>query len=103
MSANFLLKEKDHILANANLIIDERQRFFDELLIMPSLKVFPSQANFLLIKVEDAKSLFEFLKGNGILVKSLAMNAKLSNCIRVTVGDPIENNEFLEQIKHYYG
>jgi len=102
-SANFLLKEKDHIVANANLIIDERQRLFDELSIIRSLKVFPSQANFLLIKVDDAKSLFEFLKANGILVKSLAMNAKLSNCIRVTVGDPSENNEFLEQIKIYYG
>ncbi len=102
-SANFLLKEKDHIIANANIIIDERQRIFDELTAMPGLKVFPSQANFLLIKVDDAKSLFEFLKTNGILVKSFAMNPQLSNCIRVTVGSPSENNEFLEQIKSYYG
>jgi histidinol-phosphate aminotransferase len=102
-SANFLLKEKDHIVANANIIIDERQRLFDKLTAMPSLKVFSSQANFLLIKVDDAKSLFEFLKANGILVKSFAMNPQLSNCIRVTVGDPSENNDFLEQIKSYYG
>jgi histidinol-phosphate aminotransferase len=102
-SANFLLKEKDHIVANANIIIDERQRLFDELTAMPSLKVFSSQANFLLIKVDDAKSLFEFLKANGIFVKSFTMNPKLSNCIRVTIGDPSENNEFLEQIKSYYG
>ena len=70
---------------------------------MPGLKVFPSQANFLLIKVDDAKSLFEFLKANGILVKSFTMNPQLSNCIRLTVGNPSENNEFLEQIKNYYG
>jgi len=31
------------------------------------------------------------------------MNPKLSNCIRVTVGDPSENNTLLEQIKSYYG
>jgi histidinol-phosphate aminotransferase len=102
-SANFLLKGKDRIVANANIIINERQRLFDELTAMASLKVFPSQANFLLIKVDDAKVLFEFLKANGILVKSFAMNSQLSNCIRVTVGDPSENNEFLEQIKSYYG
>jgi histidinol-phosphate aminotransferase len=102
-SANFLLKEKDYIVANANIIIDERKRLFDELTAMPSLKVFPSQTNFLLIKVDDAKSLFEFLKANGILVKSFDMNPQLSNCIRVTVGNPSENNEFLEQIKSYYG
>ena len=102
-SANFLLKEKEQIVANSDIIIDERQRLFDELSIMTSVKVFPSQANFLLIKVDDAKSLFEFLKANGILVKSFAMHPQLSNCIRVTVGDPSENNEFLEQIKIYYG
>jgi len=102
-SANFLLKEKEQIVANAEIIINERQRLFDELTEMSGLKVFPSQANFLLIKVDDAKSLFEFLKGNGILVKSFAMNTQLSNCIRVTVGNPSDNNEFLEQIKIYYG
>ena len=82
-SANFLLKGKDHIVANANIIINERQRLFDELTAIPSLKVFPSQANFLLIKVDDAKSLFEFLKANGILVKSFPMNpatVKLYSC-----------------------
>ena len=102
-SANFLLKKKDHIVASANIIIDERQRLFDELTAMSSLKVFPSQANFLLIKVNDAKSLFEFLKANGILVKIFAMNTQLSHCIRVTVSNPSENNEFLKQIKSYYG
>ena len=102
-SANFLLKGKNHIVANAKIIINERQRLFDELIAMPSLQVFSSKANFLLIRVDDAKSLFEFLKANGILVKSFAMNSQLSNCIRVTVGDPSENNEFLEQIKSYYG
>ena len=103
VSANFLLKEKEDIVANANIIINERQRLFDVLTSISSLKVFPSQTNFLLIKVDDAKSLFEFLKANGILVKSFDMNPQLSNCIRVTVGNPSENNEFLEQIKSYYG
>ncbi len=103
VSANFLLKEKEHIVANADIIINERQRLYEELTTISSLKVFPSQANFLLIKVDNAKSLFEFLKDNGILVKSFAMNPQLSNCIRVTVGNPSENNEFLGQIKSYYG
>ena len=85
------------------LLLMRRQRLFEELTALPSLKAFPSQANFLLIKVNDAKSLFEFLKANGILVKSFAMNTQLSHCIRVTVSNPSENNEFLKQIKSYYG
>ena len=103
MSANFLLKEKEHIVANANIIINERSRLYEELTTISSLKVFPSQGNFLLIKVNNAKSLFEFLIDNGILVKNFTMNPQLSNCIRVTVGSPSENNEFLGQIKSYYG
>jgi len=96
VNADILKNYKNkNIIANANIIIDERQRLFDELTAMPGLKVFPSQANFILIKVDDAKSVFEFLKANRILVKSFAMNPKLSNCIRVTVGNPSENNEFL--------
>ena len=45
-SANFLLKGKDHIIANAKIIINERQRLFDELTAMASLKVFPISGEF---------------------------------------------------------
>jgi len=102
-SANFLLKEKSHIVANARIIINERERLFEELTKISNITVYPSQANFLLVKVDDAASLFASLIESRILVKSFAKHPQLKNCIRVTVGNPEENSQFLEHLKSYYG
>ena len=102
-SANFLLKEKDRIIENAQIIIDERGRLFDELSAIQELTVYPSDANFLLIKTPDANALFEFLKDNGVLIKNFASHPQLTNCVRVTVSNADENNALLEQLKSFYG
>ena len=102
-SANFLLKEKSHILENARVIINERERLFKELMKISSIAVYPSEANFLLIKVDDAAALFTSLKESRILVKSFAKHPQLINCIRVTVGKPEENIQFFDHLKSYYG
>lgn len=102
-SANFLLKEKDRIRENAQIIIDERSRLFDELAAIEALVVYPSDANFLLVKTPDANALFAFLKTNGVLIKNFASHPQLSNCVRITVSDAGENNALLKQIKRFYG
>ncbi len=102
-SANFLLKEKNHIVENARIIINERERLLEELTKISNITVYPSQANFLLIKVDDAASLFASLKESRILVKSFAKNLQLKNCIRVTVGKPKENIQFFDHLISYYG
>jgi len=102
-SANFLLKEKDYIVENAKIIINERERLFDELTKVSNLTVFPSQANFLLIKVDNASSLLESLNEKSILVKSFPKHPQLKNCIRMTVGTFEENTLFLEHIIDHYG
>ncbi len=102
-SANFLLKEKERIKENAKIIIDERGRLFDELSAIQALTVYPSDANFLLIKTPDANTLFEYLKDNGVLIKNFGNHPKLTNCVRVTVSNSYENNALLEQLKSFYG
>lgn len=102
-SANFLLKEKDRIAANAQVIIEERGRLFKELVAIQALTVYPSDANFLLVKTPDANALFEFLKDNGVLIKNFASHPQLSNCVRVTVSNASENNALLQQLKSFYG
>ena len=103
VSANFLLKEKDRIANNVKIIINERQRIFDELSLIPNLIVYPSQTNFLLIKINDALSLFESLKANGILVKGFTKGSQLEDCIRLSISEAKENNTLLKHIKEYYG
>lgn len=102
-SANFLLKEKQRIIDNAQVIINERGRLFDTLRALDPLTVYPSDANFLLIKTDDANTLFVFLKEQGVLIKSFASHPQLGDCIRITVSNADENNVLLAQIKNFYG
>jgi len=102
-SANFLLKDRQRIVSNAKIIINERRRLYDELSLIPGLTVYPSQANFLLVKAENAKLLLESLKDSGILIKGFAISTQLENFVRKSVGEAKENNVLLEYIKEYYG
>ena len=86
-SANFLLKEKEHIANNAKIIMNERTRLFDELSLISELAVYPSQTNFLLIKTDNAHSLCASLKSNGVLVKGFAVDSELENFIRISVSE----------------
>ena len=102
-SANFLLQDKQGIVKNAEILTNERQRLFEELSFFSQLKVFPSQTNFLLVHCYDAQSLHSSLLENGILVKGFSLGSELSNFIRISVSEPIENNALLAAIKEYYG
>ena len=102
-SANFLLQDKERIVKNAEVLIEERQRLFEELSLFTQLKVFPSQTNFLLVRCENADSLHSALITNGILVKGFSPDSALSNFIRISISEPIENNALLEAVKEYYG
>ena len=102
-SANFLLQDKQGIVKNAEILTNERQRLFEELSFFSQLKVFPSQTNFLLVHCDDAQSLHSSLIENGILVKGFSLDSELSNFIRISVSEPIENNALIAAIKEYYG
>ncbi len=74
----------------------ERQRLLHALSGMPGVTAYPSQTNFLLLRVPDACAAFEGLRQRGILVKNChAPGGVLENCLRVTVGLPQENKRFL--------
>jgi histidinol-phosphate aminotransferase len=102
VSANFLLKEKDEINKNAAIIIEQRQILSDALKQIEGLLAYPSQANFILFKAPKAQALFDYLKANGILIKNLSGAPKLTNCLRVTVGDNDQNKQFINIVKKFY-
>ncbi|WPE17850.1 histidinol-phosphate transaminase [Candidatus Thioglobus autotrophicus] len=102
VSANFLLTEKDEINRNAAIIIEQRQILSEALTNIEALQVYPSQANFILFKAPQAQALFDYLKANGILIKNLSSAPKLADCLRVTVGDHAQNQQFLQIVKRFY-
>ncbi len=99
-SANFLLDHFDLFEEQAAVICDERERLSAKLAQINGVEVFPSQANFLLIRVPDAPLLFEGLLSEGILVKNMhGSNRALANCLRITVGRKSENDAVLAAVR----
>ncbi len=94
-----LLQNFSGIESQIKLILQERDRLLEELSKFPSFKVFPSNSNFILFRVNDgSKNLFKHLMENGILVRNLGAHPRLKNCLRVTVGTPKENEIFLSEL-----
>lgn len=64
-------------------------------------KVYPSDANFLLVKMQRARDVYEFLAGKGIIVRDRSKIQLCEDCLRITTGTPEENKKLLEALKLY--
>jgi histidinol-phosphate aminotransferase len=80
-----------------SLLISERGKLYNALLRTPGVTPFPTETNFILMWIEkEATRVFQSLKKRGILVKNLDKPGPLKGCLRVTIGTPEENREFLK-------
>ncbi|MEO5650672.1 MAG: histidinol-phosphate transaminase [Ginsengibacter sp.] len=83
-------------------IVDQRKRMVEELSFFPFVeKIYESDANFLLMKVEDAHSLYKYLMNKKIVVRNRSKETLCENCIRITIGTLEENKTLLEALKNY--
>ena len=64
-------------------------------------KVYPSDANFLLVKVDDPRGLYNALIAGGLIVRDRSTVALCEGCLRITVGTPSENEKLLKAIEDY--
>ena len=62
-------------------------------------KVYPSDSNFLLVKVSNANNLYEYLLDNGIVVRNRSQIKGCEECLRITVGTPKQNNLLINVLK----
>ena len=84
------------------LILSERDRLGGELSRLGQVrKVFPSDANFMLVRVKDPAGLYDHLAGRGVIVRNRSRMTLCEGCLRITVGTPEENDRLLELIKSY--
>jgi len=99
-SAAFLLDHFEIFEKQAAEIRAERTRVAAALADMDGVEVFPSESNFLLLRVPDAGRVFAQLMARGILVKNMhGQDDLLNHCLRVTIGTKKENNQFLGALK----
>lgn len=104
IAAEMALSQMDTLEAQAARIVAERARLATALTNLPGVKVFPSQANFLLFRTADAAKVFSGLKSRGVLIKNLnGAHPLLANCLRVTVGAPEENEAFFTALRAELG
>ncbi|HEX9395138.1 MAG TPA: histidinol-phosphate transaminase [Burkholderiales bacterium] len=97
-AALFLLERLEVLEAQAARIKSDRTALGSSLGALKGVTVFPSQANFFLIRVPDADATYRDLLRQGVLVRNLNSPA-LKNCLRVTVGTPDENRILLTALK----
>ncbi|MBL3528741.1 MAG: histidinol-phosphate transaminase [gamma proteobacterium endosymbiont of Lamellibrachia anaximandri] len=101
VSAEFALAHQPVLDEQTFAVREARGQLFAELDGMEGVTPYPSDANFILLRVPQGRalSLFEDLKGRGVLVKNLhGAHPLLEDCLRVTVGTPSENSAFLSAI-----
>lgn len=82
------------------LILQEKELLINQLLeIDEVIKIYPSDANFLLVEFKNAIEMYENLISHKIIVRN--RNSIIKNCIRITVGTPEENKQLINTLKDY--
>lgn len=88
----------EQVTAHIAEIIAEREALRAALESLPGVEVWPSAANFLLLRT-GVDDLFDRLLEQGVLVRDFSRRPRLEGCLRVTVGTPTENARFLEALQ----
>ena len=87
------------VSSEVELIKSERRRLADALADLPRVrKVWPSDANFLLVQVDDARGLYAELLDAQVIVRDRSKVSGCEGCLRITVGTPQENDKVLAVI-----
>ena len=65
------------------------------------LDIYPSDANFILVKTTDAKGIYNFLVQNGIIIRNRTNVELCEGCLRITIGTPDENKILIDTLQQY--
>lgn len=99
-----LLKDTSDVHQWVNILLEERQRVMEAFVQLPICeKVYPTASNFFLAKVTDAQRIYDYLVGNGIIVRNRTRIMLCNNCLRITIGTKSENNELIGALRTYNG
>jgi histidinol-phosphate aminotransferase len=99
--ASFVLEEVDYYTNYVNQLKESKKTLYTGLKDIACIeRVYPSVANYILIKVKDL-AVADYLEENKILVRAYGKEGRLGNCMRISVGTQEENDFILELLKAY--
>lgn len=85
-----------------DILLRERERLMQRFAQLACcVKVYPTDANFFLAKVQDAERVYNHLACNGVIVRNRSKVALCGECLRITVGTPVENDLLIKVLKNY--
>lgn len=97
------LEEVGQVNDMIRLLVDMRDALAEVFQSMPTVeKVYPSDANFLLVKIKDARKIYDFLLSKGIVVRDRSNVKLIEDCLRITVGTEKENTILVDAMQEWY-
>ena len=95
-----LLENAENVGEWVKILLQERSRLPNLLSEQPCVKkIYPTDANFVLVQVSDANAIYRHLVENGIIVRNRNTVTLCGNCLRITVGTPSENDALIEELR----
>jgi histidinol-phosphate aminotransferase len=100
--ASQALEEVEQVNEMIRILVAEREKLAASLEQHPLVRhVYPSDANFLLVQVDGGRNVYEYLLRQGIVVRDRSTTPGCADCIRITVGTPLENELLLKALDAY--
>jgi histidinol-phosphate aminotransferase len=97
-----VLDKTDKVRAWVDILLNERGKLMSMLGELQLVeKIYPTDSNFVLIKVPNAGAVYQFLVEQSIIVRNRNSVKLCEGCIRITVGTPDENKTLIEELNHY--
>ena len=94
------LKDPFEVDKWVRMLKQERDRMMEAFRLLPICqKVYPTDANFFLAKMDDAQKTYDYLVDRGIIVRNRTRVQLCHNCLRITVGTKSENNELVAALR----
>ncbi len=97
-----MLKDPFEVDKTVKIILQERNRLMQAFRELPLCEqIYPTDANFFLARVTDAKRIYDYLVDKGIIVRNRSRIQLCQNCLRITIGTRTENNELLSALRQF--
>jgi histidinol-phosphate aminotransferase len=97
------LEEVGQVNDMIKILVDMRSALAEVFESMPTVeKVYPSDANFILVKIKDARKIYDFLLTKGIVLRDRSNVALCEDCLRITIGSEKENTVLVDAMQDWY-
>jgi histidinol-phosphate aminotransferase len=95
-----LLQNEHQVREWVAVLLHERDRLQHALSTLPCVeRLYPTDANFILVRMTDANTIYRYLTEKGVIVRNRSTMSLCTNCLRISIGTPQENDTLINALK----